>query len=114
MSRSIGLIWAASEHADAGGLVALFPFLPAHAGGVDILGQGTQGADRRPLPDGVLERVPGEKAGGVLPRDLVDLLVGAPGVLELLPGELRRVRPRRVRVGVVALPGDDVRADPVA
>src|SRR5260370_7029900 len=96
MSRSIGLIWAASEHADAGGLVALLPFLPAHAGGVDVLGQGTQGADRRLLPDGMPERVPGEKAGGILPRDLVDLLAGASGVLDLLPGEPGHLRPRRV------------------
>ena len=36
------------------------------------------------------------------------------GVLELLPGELGRLRPRRVGVGVVALPGDDVDADAVA
>ena len=35
-------------------------------------------------------------------------------VLELLPGELGRLRPRRVGVGVVALPGDDVDADAVA
>src|SRR5258708_14061204 len=105
MSRSIGLIWAASEHADAGGLVALLPFLPAHAGGVDVLGQGTQGADRRLLPGGMPERAPGEKAGGILPRDLVDLLVGASGVLELLPGELWRLRPRPLGVRVVASPG---------
>ena len=52
---------------------------------------------------------------GVLPGDLVDLVVGVHlGVLELLPRELRRLRPRGVGVGVVALPGDDVDADAVA
>ena len=37
-----------------------------------------------------------------------------PGLLELPPGELGRLGPRRVGVGVVALPGDDVDADAVA
>ena len=71
-------------------------------------------------PDGglvlgrVRERVPVEEPGCVLPGDLVDLVVGAAGVLQLLPGELGRLRPRRVGVRVVALPGDVVDADAVA
>src|SRR3954454_7456154 len=96
------------EGADAGGLVLLAPLLARHARGVDV---GRPGAERTHgglLLRRVLERVPVEEAARVLPGDLVDLLVGAPRVLELLPGELGRLRPRRVGVGVVALPGDDV------
>src|SRR3546814_17883625 len=62
----------------------------------------------------VLERVPVEEPAGVLEGDLVDLLLGAAGVLELAPEQLRRLRPGGVGVRVVALPGDEVDLDPVA
>src|SRR4051812_26283427 len=101
------------EDADAGGLVALAPLLPWHARDVDVGRERTQRADRRLLLGRVLERVPVEEPAGVLPGDLVDLVVAAAGVLELLPGELRRLRPCRVGVRVVALPRDDVDPDAV-
>src|SRR3546814_7608852 len=59
----------------------------------------------------VLERVPVEEPAGVLEGDLVDLLLGAAGVLELAPEQLRRLRPGGVGVRVVALPGDEVDPD---
>src|SRR3546814_1747770 len=62
----------------------------------------------------VLERVPVEEPAGVLEGDLVDLLLGAAGVLELAPEQLRRLRPGGVGVRVVALPGDEVDPDLVA
>ena len=40
-----------------------------------------------------------EEPARVLPGDLVDLLVGAPGALELAPGELRRLAARSCRCG---------------
>src|SRR4051794_9348354 len=90
-----------SEDPDSRGLVALAPLVARHAGGVDVLRERTERPDRRLVLGGVLERVPAEEAGRVLPRDLVDLRVGAARVLELLPRELGRVRPRRIGVRVV-------------
>src|SRR4051795_12567507 len=92
------------EDADAGRLVALAPLVPRHAGDVDVLGERPQRPDGRLILRRVLERVPVEEPARVLPGDLVDLVVAATRVLEFLPGELRRPRPRRVGVGVVALP----------
>ena len=85
-----------------------------HPRGVDVGRERAERPDGRLVLRGVGERVPVEEPARVLPGDLVDLLVGATGVLELAPGELGRLRPRRVGVRVVALPGDVVDADPVA
>ena len=104
-----------SDDADAGGLVLLLPLGARHAGDVDVASARARSAPTVASSfGGVRERVPVEEPAGVLPGDLVDLLVGAARVLELLPGELGRLGPRRVGVRVVALPGDDVHADPVA
>src|SRR5580700_9890309 len=117
---SVGLIsiWVCgppSQRADSGGLVAPAPLVLRHPGHVDVAGHLTKGPDRGLLPRGVHERVRPVETARVLERDLVDLgLVGDPGLLELAPGELGRPRPRRVGMGVVALPRDVVDADPIA
>ena len=63
---------------------------------------------------GVRERVEPEVPRGVLPRDLVDLVVGDAGAFHLAHHGLGRVGPDRIGVWVVALPGDDVDPDVVA
>src|SRR6202020_2276901 len=102
------------EDADAGALVALFPLVPAHPGGIHVLGQGPQGGHGRLVLRRVLERIPIKEPARVLPGDLLDVRVAACGVLELLPGEFGGLWPRRVGVWVVALPRNDVDADSVA
>ena len=62
----------------------------------------------------VRKRIPAVEPAGVLPRDFVDLVVAAARILEFPPGELGRLGPGRIRVGVVALPGDEVDSDAVA
>ena len=81
---------------------------------IDVTRELPQSADRCLLLRGVRERVPVVEPAGILPGDLVDLLIGAPGSAELRSRRTRATRPRGVGVGVVALPGDDVHADPVA
>src|SRR3546814_17898377 len=72
-----------SDRAEAGGLVALAPLRAGHAGDVDIGGQRSQRTDAGLIAGRVLERVPVEEPAGVLEGDLVDLPLGAAGVLEL-------------------------------
>ena len=58
-----------------------------------------------------LERVPSAESAGVLPADLVDHLVGAARTLALRQQRLGRIRPKRVRVRIIGLKGEDVLAD---
>src|SRR5207302_4662307 len=100
------------------------PNRPATSGGTTLTQRSTikwrrsvgglrpQGAHRALLAGPVGEGVVAEDPHGVLVRHLVDLVVGH--ARQLLGHRLRRVRPRRVGVRVVALPRDVVDADGVA
>ncbi len=70
--------------------------------GVDVGGLGPQGRHRALLPGPLREGVEAEQTHGVLVGDLVHLGVGHAG--QVLHGHLGGVGPRRVGVGVVALP----------
>src|SRR3546814_19464803 len=89
-------------------------FTTRRSSDLDICGQRSRRTDAGLIAGRVLERVPVEEPAGVREGDLVDLLLGAAGVLELAPEQLRRLRPGGVGVRVVALPGDEVDPDLVA
>src|ERR1700683_3224503 len=81
--------------------------------GVHVGGLGPQRLHGALLARPHAERIELEVLHGVEVGDLVDVLVGH--AIEILHERLRRGGPRRVRVGVVALPGDvvDVQVVPV-
>src|SRR5437588_4454544 len=87
-----------------------------HAAGPDadvpVAGLGPQRAHGALLPGTVLEGIEVEQAHGVQVGDLVDLVVGHR--LQVLHSQLGGLRPRRVGVGVVALPGDVVQVQVMA
>src|SRR4051794_20970243 len=73
------------------GLVELAPLGPRPRRRVDVACLRAQRTDRRVLAVDVLERVVVEVPARVLPRDLVDVLVGRTGAFELRQHHLGRV-----------------------